>query len=423
MKLTQGTNPNEAETRNIAVSALDGDGEGISLAEEIVDFQDVSDEGHEEHGEEHGEAQRIEGRSITSTPAATVSIQTVTSQLNSVVVSWTANNAIALQMEFNGGAAQGISGTSRTFTGLASGTAHPFRIRGQNSAGTWGSWASRSLTTLSAAPTEIPATSTHNSISVRILPTFPVGATGYQVECNGAIHTAIRDRNAFGTLLNSWTCIVSNLDPCREYTYRVRSTNAGGEGPFSPIHRIRTLLESPGNLRITSRSTTEMTLQWDASVRATSYAVTFAGETFPAANSLSRVVRNLDPGVNYAFSVVARNSFGDSRPSSGAGMTLSLPPTTITATPAVNSVGIQWDRPVGANNFEIEFDGAIRRTGNTQSHTVPNLLPNTSYSYRIRSLNTGGTGAYSPWQTVRTLLAAPLNVRVVSATTTTITLQ
>ena len=350
-----------------------------------------------------------------------------TAELNSMIVTWMPENAVGLEIQFDGGPIQFLGGNvqARSFTGLTPGTTYAFRIRARNAAGTWISWISRNFITRSLAPENTPATSTHNSVAVRILEPLARGAAGYEVEFNGSIHVAIRDRVLSGGVwrnLNSWTANMPNLEPCREYAYRVRSTNAAGAGPWTVFHRVRTRLTPPANLRTSNLGTTSLVLQWDASIRATSYDVTLDGET-SSTSATSRTFTGLSPGTNHRFTVVARNQHGESNASTLTRRMLSEPPTNIASTPATNSVRFTWSRPEGATNFEIEIDRRVVRTGNVLSFTVSDLMPNTHYAFRMRSINASGEGPFSPSGSTRTMLETPTNLRMVSSTVDSVTIQ
>jgi len=303
-----------------------------------------------------------------------------------------------------------VTTTSRVFTGLDPGINYRFSVVARNSHCDSAASSSTGMT-LSTPPTGITSNpATHSAVIAWERP-VPVGANNFEIEINGAI------RRTGNVVSHS----VPNLLPDTSYPFRIRSLNAGGEGPFSATHHLRTMLPTPINLRAEPVTTTSLTLRWDAVPGATSYDVTFAGSATSVPGT-SMTYNNLAPGTNFASSVRARNSHTQSAVASRTVTTLSEPPTITSTTPATNSVAIFWTRPFGATNFDVEINGAIRRTGNQLSVSIPGLLPDTPYPFRMRSVNAGGEGPFGSTHSVRTMLLTPLNFRAES-TTTSVTLR
>jgi RHS repeat-associated protein len=169
-------------------------------------------------------------------------------------------------------------------------------------------------------PTNINATATHNSATV----TWDAmsGATSYDVEFHGITSNT-----------TSTSRTIEDLNSNANHSFRVRASNAGGNGNFSASRAIRTLVAPPivpTNVRATGVTQTQATVNWDPVTGATSYDVDFDGNVSNT-TSTSRAFTGLSPNRNHNFSVRANNAGGSSnfspnsqawtrrRPSSGNG--------------------------------------------------------------------------------------------------------
>jgi hypothetical protein len=139
-------------------------------------------------------------------------------------------------------------------------------------------------------------------------------------------------------------------------------------------------------------------------------------------------VTGLTPSSIYTFQVKAKNQEGIETALStySSGTTLIAPPgspTNITATSTNNSIKISWNPVVGATGYEIEKDGTVFINGTATFATHLGLTPNTPYTYRVRSINVGGAGAWSSPITKSTLSdtpSYPLNINAAATNSTVI---
>ena len=85
-------------------------------------------------------------------------------------------------------------------------------------------------------------------------------------------------------------------------------------------------------------------------------------------------------------------------------------PTNVSATAAARSVDIRWDELSIATGYEVEIgispsEGGLNHTFHDSigtSITIPNLMPQKTYEYRVRMTNDDGVGPWTAWARVAT---------------------
>jgi len=233
---------------------------------------------------------------------------------------------------------------------------------------------------------------------------------------------------------------VTGLLPATTYTYRVRGTNATGDGAYSDEASATTLPSKPNppsGLQVATVSQTALRLTWtDASNNETGFKI----ERSPNGSTGWRQIGTagqdatsyLDQGLlaetTYFYRVSSTNAGGDSNPSNVAsGTTLpNLPsaPSGLTVTvPAApdgsTKLVLTWsDASSNESGFKIErskdnFAAPANTTlvtttaANATTYTDSRLTPDTIYYYRVRATNLGGDSANTSSASARTLVAAP----------------
>lgn len=240
----------------------------------------------------------------------------------------------------------------------------------------------------------------------------------------------------------------AGLVPATHYTYRVRAYNAGGDSAYTGEETARTLPNRPGvpsGLAVRVVSQNELQLTWtDGSSDENGFKIErsldgteFAQIDTAPANATTYASSGLAPNTPYYFRVRATNDGGDSNYSNVASGTtwpeVPQAPTGLSAQVSPAGVRLTWmDRSDNETGFRVErstdgdtFSLLVLLGVDAASHTDQSVAPNTTYSYQVRSVNTGGRSEPSNQVEVQTPPPPPtapsaLTVAVVSSSELTL---
>src|SRR6185312_1067409 len=200
--------------------------------------------------------------------------------------------------------------------------------------------------------------------------------------------------------------------PSTAYSYVLEASNtAGMSAPSSPPATVTTPAAPsiPTGLDLSATGTPAVTLTWNASSGTlTGYDIEFSAD----GGLFSRIASNWS-GTRYTdTTVVAGHTYSYAVESNWGGGTLGYcSPQQITLIPAAptapaasalpRSVSLSWTAPFGATSYQILRQGptdtshVVIGTSGSPNFTDTSVIPEESYSYLIRAVNSAGASVAS----------------------------
>ncbi|XP_040126025.2 fibronectin type III domain-containing protein 3B isoform X2 [Ictidomys tridecemlineatus] len=227
-------------------------------------------------------------------------------------------------------------------------------------------------------------------------------------------------------------CTVGNLLPGTVYRFRVRALNDGGYGPYSDVSEITTATGPPGQCKAPCVSFTPegcVLVSWESPESSGADISEYRLEWGEDEESLELVyhgtdtcfeIKDLLPAAQYCCRLQAFNQAG-----AGPYSELVLCQTPASAPDPVSTLCVLEEEPLSAspdspyvclvltweepcNNgseilaYNIDLGDASITVGNTTTHVVKGLLPETSYRIRIQAINEIGAGPFSQFIKAKT---------------------
>jgi fibronectin type 3 domain-containing protein len=263
-----------------------------------------------------------------------------------------------------------------------------------------------------AAPGNLVVTDTTTS-SVSLAWTAGADATSFDIQ-----------RSTDGT---SWTLAGSSASTAftdsglasdTTYMYRVVANNSGGSSPPSAVLTVRTVkfippLVPPGNVAVSSTTSTTATLSWTADSPASSFRIERADQgstnwtTVGTTAQLTFTDVGLAPGTTYQYRIFASDGTSESAASAVVTATTlpgapSAPTNVVAAAASSTDISVRWSAAAGADSYVVEqssdgvtWQAGVQVTAPTTSTTFGSLPPSTVMSYRVTARNAGGASAPS----------------------------
>ncbi|USB32580.1 fibronectin type III domain-containing protein [Paenibacillus sp. YPG26] len=214
--------------------------------------------------------------------------------------------------------------------------------------------------------------------------------------------------SAWITLTNK-KITVNGLKSGKSYRFQIKARNQeGNETAPSVWVQVGPPAKPPTqplNLK-TSVTSNSVKLTWNPVQDATGYEIEINSDQI-ISNGTSLVYNptSLDPNTIYTYRVRAVNDSVKGAWSQAVMVRTLLPapivPGNIIAIPTSKTVSLQWSDVIGALNYEVEWDGQLRKTSKTTEFKVGGLLPGSQHTYRVRAVNSGGI---SPWSQMYTIM-------------------
>ncbi len=283
-------------------------------------------------------------------------------------------------------------------TDLMPGSPHTYRIASQNRDGTGTYSPERTIATKGGVPGTLPNLRTESTDTTVTVSWDEVsGATGYDLLFDGRVYS-----------VEEPSCRVEGLVPNTPYRYQVRTRNDQEASAYGPERTIRTAPAAPSApAAVPGRDA--VTVSWDEVSGATGYDLLFDGVLYPVEGT-AHTVTGLAPGSAHTYAVRSRHEDGAGSYSAPSTVeTLPNPPAVpaaVTAAVTETTATISWEPVSGATEYDVDWREALYRM-KTTSGTFQGLTPDTAYRYRVRARNAGGSGEFTPFQTLRTLESLP----------------
>ena len=345
------------------------------------------------------------GMSTYSNPSAVVTIplsptadaaSDITS--TSFVANWSANagnapGAVIYQLEVLNSTSTivysnlGLSSTSYTVTGLSGNTNYSYRVRAANANGASVNSNTQQLLTSPSAPVATSATLVaSNSFTANWGGVS--GASGYLLDVwDNENNSVLTD---FSIANTSYT--VSNLNPFKNYTYRVRAVSNNLQSGYSNNIITKTLLSTPVSLNATGVEANAFVANWQSVAFATGYELDISSDQFGTV--LKTIIVNGDTFSKLVDDINLRNNSYSYRVRSTANdetvESLNSLPITISQLPAI------------PNNYNYVISLAIQSDKKADGSAITEIdIPSLPVHLKAES-TTYFDGLGRPMQTVTT---------------------
>ena len=340
--------------------------------------------------------------------------------------------------------------TSAPITGLTQNTAYFVRVRANNTGGQ-GAFSTPALavSTLPVAP-DAPTGLTASAVTAGGLtltwtaPGGPITSYTLEYSTDNTFATGVTTLNPAGSATSQ---AITGLSANTTYHFRLKAVNAGGESPYATLAPpVTTLPGPPTLLPATAIAQTTLTLNWTApGGTLTGYQLRYSTNPDPSgatpvavdAGATSFAVTGLSQNTTYYFQLTALNGTGASLPSNVLSVQ-TLPdapaaPTNLAATsPSQTGLTLTWTPPGGPiDGYTLEYSTdpafasnvtTLNPAGSATSQAITGLTANTTYHFRLRATNAGGTSPNSAVLSLPTLPDAPTSLAVGNIAQTTLTL-
>ena len=212
---------------------------------------------------------------------------------------------------------------------------------------------------------------------------------------------------------------ITGLSAGKTYYYRLRTLSSLGTSGNSNVISVATVPAAPAASAATNITTTSFTAHWSSVSGATSYRVdvstsstfsTFLSgfQNLDVGNVISRSVSGLTAGKTYFYRVRARDSGGISVNSNVISVaTVPAAPVASAATNITSSgFTAHWSSVTGATSYRLDVSTSSTfstflsgfqnlNVGNVTSRSLTGLNTKTTYFYRVRANDSGGTSVNS----------------------------
>ena len=250
--------------------------------------------------------------------------------------------------------------------------------------------------TLSSIPLNVHSTA-NTTVSINLAWDIISGAGGYNVyrsDTENGVFTKINS-----VMLTGTTFLDTEVIPDKNYYYKVSSINNGIEGLHSNSLSVATLSSIPGNIRVSSVTTTRVNLAWNAVSGASGYNVYRSTDENGVYTKVNAAVITgttyVDTGLSfntvYYYKIISINNNIEGILSDPiTSTTLSAIPANVRVTASTtNSVSLAWNTVSEASGYNV-----YRSVGENGTYTKINTSSITATSFTDTGLSSYSTYYY-----------------------------
>ncbi len=356
-----------------------------------------------------------------SAPTGLKALSVSTTQIN---LSWSAVSGASKYLVYratsSGGSYTKIATvTTKTYQskGLTANKKYYYKVRAANSSGSGAYSAVVSARTRAGAPSGIKVTAPNTS-SIKLTWTAVTAATKY------VVYRSTTSTGTYTKVGEATTTVYTNtgLSANKVYYYKVSTVNAGGEGSKSAAVSARTRAGAPSGIKATAPSTNSIKLTWTAVTAASKYVVyrsaTSSGTYTKVGEATTTAYTNTGLAANkaYYYKLATVNAGGEGGLSAAVwARTRAGAPSGLQATAqGASSIKLTWTAVTAATKYVIYRSAASGGTyakvgeATTTTYTNTGLSANTTYYYKVSTVNTGGEGGQSAAVWAKTTAAGGL---------------
>jgi len=372
---------------------------------------------------EGGKSEPVSG--MAALPAKPEKLQTSVQSASGITLSWAAASYAGSYevMRLTGGVwtqITTVTTTSYTDSGLSSGTEYSYKVIAVNPLGKTES----AVVSVRIQAPDIPAgfavqSKTDNSITL----TWNItdGASKYEIW-----KAAVAGGETYYTELSGNTYTDTGLVSGVTYYYKVLAVNIIGKSALSAEIPVSPLLPAPSGLTGAVLNRESIKLDWNIVSGAQNYKVYTSTDdkdyTFVTAGSNTYTCSGLSVDIDYYFKVSAVSSVEEGMTGESVSLKISTPPAPETLSAGALSateMSLTWSRVSGAASYTVyrsmSKTGTYSNIGTaeTNSFTDTGLSLNSTYWYKVSSVNIIGEGTQSePFEGTISAPPAPTGVKV-----------
>ncbi len=246
-------------------------------------------------------------------------------------------------------------------------------------------------TTPPSSPSELMSTDvSYNSAKLSWVPgSDDVGIGEYKIRYGGS-SVSVTDVT-YGA--DNMTHEVTGLLPETRYDFDVIAIDlAGNESEASDPISVETLAAPPSNLRLAAKTTTSVTLAWDAATDKdgiSGYRIYQNGSYVTETKETTYKLSGLNMGQTYTFQVTAVDTNSIETLKSvelTEQLELPAPKNIVMKANSERTIDIQWSSVDGAIGYEVYMNGTKVATTENTSYHADKLNPETAYTFAVKSL-------------------------------------